>query len=305
MFFLGDIWVDFGFSWYCIVFGWIQLMKLLGWSLRGQGCSAFWSNMDGTVQKLAQMKDSWAHNPFMMTQKASERQSRKESLPHSPTPFHAEFEFWDEIQDQRPQGFCFLESQEHTECLVNFANSSKPLRDSPGCCVCLAVSFPSLLVAKHWTCRSKRTSQCQPTSPHAIGPVDENLLLKQERFEQRLGEYTGFWTSLERLCRWELGTTAAWPWNDGYRTKLIHSSTGWSYLKEFWNNPFLAKWISENRKTTFFITLPNGFLILRNGGQAVLHGPSSLFQADACHDEGGCWRAVGCLSWTIDWYNWV
>ena len=60
-----------------------------------QGCSAFWSNMDGTVQKLAQMK-------------------------------------------------------EHTECLVNFANSSKPLR---------------------------------------------------ERFEQRLGEYTSFWTSLERLCR--------------------------------------------------------------------------------------------------------
>eukprot|EP00435_Cladocopium_sp_Y103_P036654 s408_g9.t1 len=60
-----------------------------------QGCSAFWSNMDGTVQKLAQMK-------------------------------------------------------EHTECLVNFANSSKPLR---------------------------------------------------ERFEQRLGEYTSFWSSLERLCR--------------------------------------------------------------------------------------------------------
>lgn len=60
-----------------------------------QGCSAFWSNMDGTVQKLAQMK-------------------------------------------------------EHTECLVNFANSSKPLK---------------------------------------------------ERFEQRLGEYTTFWTSLERLCR--------------------------------------------------------------------------------------------------------
>eukprot|EP00931_Biecheleriopsis_adriatica_P050711 TRINITY_DN29388_c0_g2_i1.p1 TRINITY_DN29388_c0_g2~~TRINITY_DN29388_c0_g2_i1.p1 ORF type:complete len:920 (+),score=224.05 TRINITY_DN29388_c0_g2_i1:53-2761(+) len=60
-----------------------------------QGCSAFWANMDGTVQKLAQMK-------------------------------------------------------EHTECLVNFANSSKPLR---------------------------------------------------ERFEQRLNEYTTFWTSLERLCR--------------------------------------------------------------------------------------------------------
>mmetsp|Transcript_132925 Transcript_132925/g.315018 ORF Transcript_132925/g.315018 Transcript_132925/m.315018 type:complete len:884 (-) Transcript_132925:229-2880(-) len=60
-----------------------------------QGCSAFWANMDGTVQKLAQMK-------------------------------------------------------EHTECLVNFANSSKPLK---------------------------------------------------ERFEQRLGEYTTFWTSLERLCR--------------------------------------------------------------------------------------------------------
>lgn len=60
-----------------------------------QGCSAFWQNMDGTVQKLAQMK-------------------------------------------------------EHTECLVNFASNSARLR---------------------------------------------------ERFEQRLGEYTSFWASLERLCR--------------------------------------------------------------------------------------------------------
>lgn len=60
-----------------------------------EGCSAFWANMDGTVQKLAQMK-------------------------------------------------------EHTERLVNFAANSKPLRD---------------------------------------------------RFEQRLGEYTNFWSSLERLCR--------------------------------------------------------------------------------------------------------
>merc|ERR1712190_479468 len=60
-----------------------------------QGCSTFWANMDGTVQKLSQMK-------------------------------------------------------EHTECLVRFASNSKPL---------------------------------------------------QERFEQRLGEYTSFWASLERLCR--------------------------------------------------------------------------------------------------------
>ncbi|CAE7561591.1 Chek2 [Symbiodinium microadriaticum] len=60
-----------------------------------QGCSAFWANMDGTVQKLAQMK-------------------------------------------------------EHTECLVNYANSSRLLK---------------------------------------------------ERFDQRLAEYTTFWTSLERLCR--------------------------------------------------------------------------------------------------------
>merc|ERR1711879_781425 len=60
-----------------------------------QGCSAFWQNMDGTVQKLAQMK-------------------------------------------------------EHTECLVNFAANSARLR---------------------------------------------------ERFEQRLDEYTNFWSSLERLCR--------------------------------------------------------------------------------------------------------
>jgi hypothetical protein len=59
------------------------------------GCSAFWANMDGTVQKLAQMK-------------------------------------------------------EHTECLVKFAANSTPLR---------------------------------------------------ERFEQRLAEYTSFWSSLERLCR--------------------------------------------------------------------------------------------------------
>ncbi|CAE8631205.1 unnamed protein product [Polarella glacialis] len=60
-----------------------------------QGCSTFWANMDGTVQKLAQMK-------------------------------------------------------EHTEVLVNFASSSKALR---------------------------------------------------ERFEQRLGEYSNFWSSLEKLCR--------------------------------------------------------------------------------------------------------
>lgn len=60
-----------------------------------EGCSAFWANMDGTVQKLAQLK-------------------------------------------------------EHTERLVNFAANSKPLR---------------------------------------------------ERFEQRLGEYRSFWSSLERLCR--------------------------------------------------------------------------------------------------------
>merc|ERR1719277_2436117 len=60
-----------------------------------EGCSAFWANMDGTVQKLAQMKD-------------------------------------------------------HTERLVNYAANSKPLRG---------------------------------------------------RFEQRLGEYTEFWHSLERLCR--------------------------------------------------------------------------------------------------------
>jgi len=59
------------------------------------GCSAFWSNMDGTVQKLAQMK-------------------------------------------------------EHTETLVNFAANSKALK---------------------------------------------------QRFEQRLGEYTNFWVSLERVCR--------------------------------------------------------------------------------------------------------
>lgn len=59
------------------------------------GCSAFWANMDGTVQKLAQMK-------------------------------------------------------EHTECLVRFAANSKPLK---------------------------------------------------ERFDQRLGEYITFWSSLERLCR--------------------------------------------------------------------------------------------------------
>lgn len=59
------------------------------------GCSAFWANMDGTVQKLAQMK-------------------------------------------------------EHTETLVNFAANSKALK---------------------------------------------------ARFEQRLGEYTNFWVSLERVCR--------------------------------------------------------------------------------------------------------
>ena len=68
-----------------------------------------------------------------------------------------------------------MESQEHTECLVNFANSSKPLRDSPGDLSLSGSSFPSVPVAKNWT---------------------------QERFEQRLGEYTSFWTSLERLCRW-------------------------------------------------------------------------------------------------------
>mmetsp|Transcript_28670 Transcript_28670/g.82361 ORF Transcript_28670/g.82361 Transcript_28670/m.82361 type:complete len:943 (-) Transcript_28670:109-2937(-) len=60
-----------------------------------EGCAAFWANMDGTVQKLAQMK-------------------------------------------------------EHTECLVNFASKSKPLKD---------------------------------------------------RFDQRLGDYRNFWSSLERLCR--------------------------------------------------------------------------------------------------------
>eukprot|EP00927_Polykrikos_kofoidii_P035487 TRINITY_DN30040_c0_g1_i2.p1 TRINITY_DN30040_c0_g1~~TRINITY_DN30040_c0_g1_i2.p1 ORF type:complete len:945 (+),score=177.49 TRINITY_DN30040_c0_g1_i2:51-2837(+) len=60
-----------------------------------QGCSAFWANMDGTVQKLAQMK-------------------------------------------------------EHTECLVRFAGNSNPLR---------------------------------------------------ERFEQRISEYAGFWSSLDGLCR--------------------------------------------------------------------------------------------------------
>jgi len=59
------------------------------------GCSAFWANMDGTVQKLAQMK-------------------------------------------------------EHTETLVNFAANSKALK---------------------------------------------------QRFDQRLGEYTNFWVSLERVCR--------------------------------------------------------------------------------------------------------
>jgi len=60
-----------------------------------EGCAAFWANMDGTVQKLAQMK-------------------------------------------------------EHTDCLINFAAKSQPLR---------------------------------------------------ERFEQRLREYTNFWSALECLCR--------------------------------------------------------------------------------------------------------
>ena len=77
---------------------------VLGWKLTVQhwmesesccqGCSAFWSNMDGTVQKLAQMKDL--------------------SLV--------------DCSDSPPQWF--LDLQEHTECLVNYANSSKPLRVS-------------------------------------------------------------------------------------------------------------------------------------------------------------------------------
>lgn len=38
---------------------------------------------------------------------------------------------------------------------------------------------------------------------YLLKQLDSPIL--QERFEQRLGEYTTFWTSLERLCRHLVG----------------------------------------------------------------------------------------------------